>query len=127
MHELGIADGILAVAVDVADGERADRVRVRVGALHRVTEESLRFSFDLVTRDTPAANAQLELTVVGARVRCRRCATESAVDAEALSCRACESFDVEVVAGAELVVDAVRVAGTWRRRPNADRAAVEAG
>ncbi|HKY52603.1 MAG TPA: hydrogenase maturation nickel metallochaperone HypA [Candidatus Limnocylindria bacterium] len=125
MHEVGIAEGILAVAIDAAGGERVERVRVRIGSLHRVTLDSLRFSFELVSRDTGAANAVLELDEVRARVRCRRCASEGAMDTDALACRGCGAVDVEVTAGTELVVDAVKVAGAWRRRPRMRRLTTE--
>lgn len=125
MHEIGVAEGILAVAVGVAAGERVERVRVRVGALHRVTVDSLRFCFELTARETLAAEAVIEVDEVAVRVRCRRCAVESTLDGETIACRACDALDVEVIAGAELVVDAVKVASGWRHRPGAARPAAE--
>jgi hydrogenase nickel incorporation protein HypA/HybF len=89
MHEMGLAEGILAVALDVAGAERIERVRVRVGELQRVAPESLRFCFELAAQDTAAANAVLE---------------------------------VDVTAGTEAMVDAVKVTSGWRRRPGAAEA-----
>jgi hydrogenase nickel incorporation protein HypA/HybF len=64
MHELGIAEGILGVVLDKSDGERVRRVRVRVGRAKAVAPESLRFHFELAARDTRAAEAVLEISVV---------------------------------------------------------------
>jgi len=64
MHELGLAEGILAVVLDVAERERVERVRVSVGALQRVTPDSLRFHFEVAAQDTLAANAVLDVEVV---------------------------------------------------------------
>lgn len=59
MHELALAEGILGVVLDKADGERVRAVRVRVGASQRVVNESLEFCFRLAAEDTVAAEAAL--------------------------------------------------------------------
>lgn len=64
MHELGLAEGILAVVLDVAERERVERVRVSVGALQRVVPDSLRFCFELAAQDTLASKAVLDVEVV---------------------------------------------------------------
>lgn len=64
MHEIALAQGILDVVLDVADGRRARTVRVRAGALQVVTEESLQFCFEMVAQDTPAAAARLQVDIV---------------------------------------------------------------
>ena len=125
MHELGLAEGILAVALDVAAGERVERVRVSVGALQRVVPDSLQFCFELAARDTHASTAVIEIEETPTRLRCRACRTERTVESEALACSACEAFDVELLAGDGVSVDAVKVAGEWRVRPDARRAVVE--
>jgi hydrogenase nickel incorporation protein HypA/HybF len=89
---MGLAEGILAVALDVAGAERIERVRVRIGELQRVAPDSLRFCFELAAQDTSAASAVL---------------------------------DVDVTAGAEAMVEGVKVASGWRHRPGADRGAAE--
>jgi hydrogenase nickel incorporation protein HypA/HybF len=63
MHELGLAEGIVAVALDVAGGERVERVRVSVGAGQRVVPDSLQFCFELAAQDTLAANARLDVEI----------------------------------------------------------------
>jgi hydrogenase nickel incorporation protein HypA/HybF len=64
MHELGLAEGILAVVLDVAGSERVERVRVSVGALQRVVPDSLRFSFEVAAQETLAANAVLDVEII---------------------------------------------------------------
>lgn len=64
MHELGIADGILRVALDVSDGAGVQRVEVRCGRMQAVDVESLRFSFELVAGGSPAEGARLDVLVV---------------------------------------------------------------
>lgn len=125
MHEMALAEGILGVALDVADGRPVRRIQVRVGALQMVVPDSLQFCFELAAQDTPAADARLELEDVPARVRCKRCDAESEAPSVPFHCRRCGAFDVEVVAGDELLVDAVELDDGWQRRPGVgDGAAV---
>lgn len=117
-----MAEGILAVVLDVAEGQTVQRVQLRVGKLHLVVPDSLRFCFELAAQETPAAGARLEMAEVPARVRCHECWAESETGAPPFHCGACGTFDVELVAGEELLVDAVELEDGWRRRPDAGEA-----
>jgi hydrogenase nickel incorporation protein HypA/HybF len=64
LHELGLAEGILAVVLEVAARERVERVRVSVGELQRVVPDSLRFCFELAAQDTLASQATLDVEIV---------------------------------------------------------------
>ena len=125
MHEMGLAEGILSVVISVADGQPVERVRVRVGTLQRVVPDSLQFCFQLASQDTCASNAILDVREAAARVACRRCHAESVVESATFACRTCGTFDVEVVAGTEASVDAVKLPGGWRRRPRSTSVAAE--
>ena len=48
MHELGLCEGVLEAVERRAAGRRVTRVRVRVGAQHRVVESAFDQSFALV-------------------------------------------------------------------------------
>ena len=109
MHELSIADAIVATAVRHAGGRRVTRVEVKVGRLRQVVPSALEFSFELVAQGTPVEGAELQLEEVPVRVRCLVCAEESGRDEFPLSCRACGALDVEVIAGEELYVEELEV------------------
>lgn len=117
MHEMALAEGILAVALDVSEQQRVHRIRVRVGALQRVVPDALRFSFALLTTHTPAEGAVLELQDVPARVRCRRCGAETQPRDAALACAACGAVEIEVADGGDVLVDAVQLDDGWCYRP----------
>jgi Zn finger protein HypA/HybF involved in hydrogenase expression len=65
MHEAALCEGVLAVALDAAGGDPVTRVRVRVGELQAVVPESFEFSWRLVAEGTDAAEAAVELNMVG--------------------------------------------------------------
>ena len=109
MHELSIAQSIVDIAVRHARGRRVSRVEVAVGHLRQVVPSALEFAFGLVADGTPVEGAELVLNVVPATVRCRTCGEESALDDWPLLCRSCESADVAVIAGDELLVESLDV------------------
>lgn len=111
MHELGIAQGIVAVTLDVAGDRNVNRVRVSIGALQRVVLESLEMGFQLCADGTPAAGAVLEVITVPARVQCRECSRESEVSGGVFVCSSCGSSAVTVVAGEGISVDEIEIGG----------------
>jgi hydrogenase nickel incorporation protein HypA/HybF len=109
MHELAIAASVVQIASEHARGRRVRAVRVAAGQLRQVVPDALAFAFELVAAGTPVQGAELELRTVPAVVRCRGCDARSEQHAFPLRCAACGEFDVEVVAGEELVVEELEV------------------
>jgi hydrogenase nickel incorporation protein HypA/HybF len=107
MHELSIADALVRIACRHADGRRVESVEVKVGHLRQVVPDALAFAWTLVAEGTDAEGAELIIEEVPAAGVCRGCGAESEWDAFPLACTACGSFDVELVRGEELLVDAL--------------------
>jgi hydrogenase nickel incorporation protein HypA/HybF len=105
MHELAIADSVVGIACRQADGRRVTKVHVKVGHLRQVVPSALSFSFGLVAEGTPVEGAELELEEIPAVGVCRGCAVESRLDSFPLRCEACESLDLEILRGEELLVE----------------------
>ncbi len=109
MHELSIAQAIVDVAIRHAAGRRVVKVEVKVGHLRQVAPDSLRFAFGLVAQGTALDGAELAIARIPAAGRCRDCGAESVMDDFPLRCARCGALDVEVLAGEELVVDALEL------------------
>ena len=109
MHELSIANAIVAIAADHAQGRRVTRVDVKIGRLRQVVPDALAFAFELATEGTELEGAELVVEHVPARLACRACGTESEANEFPFGCAGCGSVDVDVIAGDELLVEALEL------------------
>jgi hydrogenase nickel incorporation protein HypA/HybF len=111
MHELGIAESALQVALDRARTEGASRVLrmvIRVGALSGVDPEALRFAFAAILPGTPAEGADLQIDAVAALAHCPDCQKDFVPDTNHFfECPACGRLCAAVKQGREL--DLVRL------------------
>ena len=64
MHELGLAEGIMTVAIDMAGGRSVRRIAVRIGQEQRIVSDSLEFGFQLLAEGTICEGATLQCLVV---------------------------------------------------------------
>jgi hydrogenase nickel incorporation protein HypA/HybF len=109
MHELSLADAVVAIARDHARGRRVSAVDVRIGRLRQIVPDALEFAFELVAAGTEVEGAEVRVEHVPVRVLCARCAAESEAPEFPLACAECRSIDVEVVAGDELLVESLEL------------------
>jgi hydrogenase nickel incorporation protein HypA/HybF len=119
MHELAVAQAIVAAAGRHAEGRPVAIVRVRVGRLRQVVPEYLAFYFEVAAKETICEGAELEWERVDSLLRCSECGEEwdpappPAREQDQLivrfRCPECESADHRVVSGDELVVESIDV------------------
>lgn len=109
MHELSIAASIVELAAAQAQGRSIARIGVRIGHLRQVVPSTLLFNFRLVAAGTLAERAELEIESVPALVHCRLCLSRSEQAAFPLLCGRCQSSEVEVIRGTELLLDWLEV------------------
>ena len=108
MHELAIAESVVASVLERTGGRRVAVVRLRVGRLAGVVPDALSFCFDLAATGTSLEGASLELVEEHGRAHCRTCACDFTVDDPILLC-GCGSADVELLSGRDLSVTSVEV------------------
>ena len=109
MHEMALAEGILRIVLDAAEGEKVRKVRLQVGQLRMVMPGSLEFSFRLMAAATPADGAAIEMNEITAALRCAQCEAEIDLDLPPFNCRRCGSSDIDIRSGDEIVIDAVEL------------------
>ncbi|HYC71932.1 MAG TPA: hydrogenase maturation nickel metallochaperone HypA [Opitutaceae bacterium] len=109
MHELAITQELVALACERARGAPIRRIVVEVGKLSLVGPDAMRFCFELCSENTPAAGARLEIVETPGRGRCRRCASETAMESPLVRCP-CGSTDVEWLSGEQLTLKEMEIA-----------------
>ena len=113
MHELAIAQSVVAIADRHAAGRKVTCVELRVGHLRQVVPSALAFAFQLVSDGTALEGAELRIEEVPAAGVCRACGTETEFPDFPLSCTGCGGLDVEVIRGEELLVDSLELEETF--------------
>jgi hydrogenase nickel incorporation protein HypA/HybF len=112
MHEMSLAEGVLTVIQDAARAQGFKKVRtvwLEIGQLAAVERESLRFSFDVVTRGSLADGAALEIVDVPGAAWCMKCSEPVAVAERGEPCPRCGSYQLQVTAGTEMRVKELEV------------------
>ena len=103
MHELGITQEVVAIAIETAGGRRVTRIVLEIGKLSGVLADAVRFCFDACAEGTVAEGAVLEIIETAGRGRCRECDAEMTLDGPLGQC-ACGGIDLDWIAGSELRV-----------------------
>lgn len=113
MHEVGIMESALDAVLDQGrahGAQRVHRIVLRIGALAGVDADALRFAFDVVTRGTIAAEAELVIQEVVARAHCAACAEDFEVDRGVIfSCPRCRRLSGDVRQGRELELSRIEM------------------
>ncbi len=112
MHELSVAQGIVdIIGQHVPQQELANvrAVRLRIGAVAGIVQDSLEFSFAVITADTPLAHAAPVIETVPFIVKCNRCGAESQNEQGIILCSQCGSSETTVVSGTEMQIAAIEL------------------
>jgi hydrogenase nickel incorporation protein HypA/HybF len=114
MHELAIAQSLVMEACRVAAENRApkvDAVWVQVGPLSGVEPPLLERAFTVARAETAAHEASLTIETGSIEVRCSNCDAETHAGPNKIVCGACGAWQVQIIAGDELVLHRVELSG----------------
>jgi hydrogenase nickel incorporation protein HypA/HybF len=109
VHEYGLCQSVLDAVENRAAGRRVQRVRVRVGALHRVAEPAFEEAFSAVSNGTVAEDASVDVVLIPVRMRCRACGLEGEADDMFAVCSGCGSADVDTEGGDDLMLESIEL------------------
>jgi hydrogenase nickel incorporation protein HypA/HybF len=113
MHELSIVQSIVETvteSVAAYPGARVVEVRLRVGALASVVEDSLQFCYGIATDGTPLSGSKLVVNILPVVVHCVPCAADVALDSlKSFRCPRCGSPASDLRQGRELEIEAIEI------------------
>lgn len=108
MHEVSICESILDIVREQAamhGSGRVRSVRLAIGEMSGVVEDSMRFAFEVVSKGTVADGAELLIDIMPLMAMCRGCGGEFPVKGYAFTCAHCGGPDIEITSGREMTVE----------------------
>lgn len=113
MHELSIATSIVESVTESAaayPGARVLEVRIRVGALASVVEDSLQFCWGIVTEGTDLENSKLVVHTLPIVIHCASCNTDSELPGvQSFHCPRCGQIAADLRQGRELDIESIEI------------------
>jgi len=110
MHEMAITQSVVDSVSERIGPERVVRVVLEIGRLSGVVPDALRFCFEICAKGTTLDGAALEIREIAGRGHCSACGGDVALDFPVGVCP-CGSPELAIVAGRELRIKEVEVAG----------------
>lgn len=112
MHELSLCENIVQIIEEQAKIQGYRRVKMvwlEVGGLAGVETEALRFGFDVVTKNSVAEGAHLEILTTPGLAWCMHCAETVAIERRYDECPRCGGYQLQVTGGDELRIKELEV------------------
>ena len=110
MHEVSIIQNVISIVSEKASEnnlEKVNKVSLKIGELSGVHEDSLRFAFNAVSKDTIACGAELIIEKVEATAKCNSCNISFKIDYFNKLCPKCKVFCDNVLSGYELYINTI--------------------
>lgn len=113
MHELSIVSSIVDSVTETLaayPGARVKEVRLRVGALASVIEDSLQFCYGIATEDTPLQGSALVVKVLPVMAYCDKCKQDVEIDSlQSFRCHICREPVSDLRQGRELEIESIEI------------------
>lgn len=110
MHEMSIVAHLFEIIGEIAQENKLktiSKVTVQIGAMRAVIPETFQFAFDSSKAQSIAKNAELVLVPVPIKQKCNECLRESVVEDHVYHCGACNSTDIEVIDGKDIIISSL--------------------
>ena len=107
MHEFTITKTILSIVLQKASDVKArkiTKIELLVGRLTGFVPECIKLQFDILSRNTLAAGANLIFQQPETKLYCRQCDQHFQSDSFDLVCPQCHTLEIDILSGSELLV-----------------------
>ncbi len=92
-----------------AKAGKITRINMVLGELSGIVDESVKFYFDFLSKDTAASGASLCFEKIPTRLRCRHCQAVFPPQAQDWSCPDCHEAGIEIISGRECYLESIEV------------------
>ena len=112
MHELGITQNVLEIALrhaDKAGATRINEINLVIGEMANVVDDSVQFYWEMIAKDTIAEGAHLNFRRIPAALHCDDCQQDVAMDRQNFVCPNCGSPKLTITSGQEFYLDSIDI------------------
>lgn len=112
MHEMSLCEGVLQVLETEAAKQGFKKVKtvwLEIGELSSVEPQALLFSFDVVTKNSIADKAKLEIIYIAGTAWCMQCSEPVKVKKRFDECPQCGSCQLQITSGEEMKIKELEV------------------
>jgi len=114
VHELSIMGNILDIILEYAQKNNAKKIKqvnLQIGVLSDVIPDWAQTYFDMLSKDTIADQAVLNIERVPVSIKCRECGFEKTYPEGdwTFYCEKCESMNIELLSGRDMLVTSIEI------------------
>lgn len=112
MHEYAVTKSMLNIALDEAKRVGASRileVRLVIGDLSTILDDSVQMYFDIMSEGTAAEGARLVFNRVKAEFKCRECGAVFIKPPQGFDCPKCGGLGMPTEKGREFYIDSLEI------------------
>lgn len=112
MHELSLAEHLLQIIEEAAREQQFSRVKavwLEIGQLACVEQQSLRFYFNVVAKNSIAHQAALHIIESPGQAHCEACSRLCSIETYHAACPYCGNYALTIIQGAEMRVKELEV------------------
>ena len=112
MHEYTITQSILSIVLKEAREAKARKIKkidLVIGRLTSFVPECIQLQFDILSRGTAAAGANLSFFQTPTKLHCRKCDFDYTSDSFDLECPECHTMKIDILSGSELRVESIEI------------------
>lgn len=113
MHEIGISQRILDIALQYAEeagGGPVTDLYLVIGELSTYIDDSVQLYWDILSRETQCAGARLHFQRIRARLQCQDCGCVYGLpDGRLLTCPDCGASRIHILQGQEFRLDSIDI------------------
>ena len=113
MHELGITEQIVNIAIKHGEKNKAEKITdlyLVIGELSSVIDDSVQFYWDMIAENTICEGAKLHFKRIPAIFKCQDCSNEYQMqEGELIPCPFCDSSRMEILQGKEFNLESINV------------------
>jgi len=112
VHELYVAESLLNTVLDEARKAQATRIlaiNVNIGEFSGIEEDCIKFYFEILSKDTPALGAKLNISYKKAEFKCGACKKTFDRVGFRFACPFCGSYGLLTDQGGGLFLESIEV------------------